>query len=257
MTEINFIMGGMIGDFIHLLLAVKNICLQKNAKANIFLTDKHGGDNWTYGIEKAYQDLYSLVISQFYVNSFEIVPNNFSFHHINLNTWREPKNGFIYCWSDMLSSCYNFSINTDYKWLDLNKTNSEIKNKILIHKSTKRHNADFDWDFIFDKLEGEKVFITSSENEWKMFSHKNKTSLLLTATIEEMSIAINSCKYFVGNQSSPFAIASALDIPRLVELDKWGGAVFYKGEEKYSNNISWILTNSQKHISSNSLISGK
>jgi len=255
--ELNFVIGGMLGDFIQSLFAVKNICLQQNAKANIYLTDKYGGDGWSYGLEKAYHDLHSLVILQSYVNRFELAPSNIHGNCVNLNTWRTPINGFIQCWSEMLFSCYHFSLTGKYQWININKIDDKTKDKILIHKSTKRHNADFNWDIIFDNIDGEKLFITSSEKEWDTFSHKNKTSLYLVLSIEDMALAINSCRYFIGNQSAPFAIASALDIPRLVELDKWGGSVFYKGEERYSNNISWILNNSEKYISYNSLIYGK
>jgi ADP-heptose:LPS heptosyltransferase len=56
--------------------------------------------------------------------------------------------------------------------------------------------------------------------------------------ILELATYINSCKYFVGNQSSPFAIANALDVPRLGILDlDHNNYIFYNEEAKYSKNI--------------------
>ena len=65
-----------------------------------------------------------------------------------------------------------------------------------------------------------------------------------------MAAAMNGCKLFIGNQSMPFTIASALDIPRVCELHH-ASAEFYTGEHKYSDNISWFLNNDIKHNSPN------
>ena len=59
---LNFQAGGLMGDFINSLYVVKNICQKENAIANIYLSD--AGEPFRYGIDKAYNDLYDLIISQ-------------------------------------------------------------------------------------------------------------------------------------------------------------------------------------------------
>lgn len=251
MLNINFIMGGMMGDFIHSLYAVKNICLQKDAKANIYITDqkKYGGDIWRLGIQKAYEDLKDLVVSQSYVNSFQVLPSGFNEPHFNMNSWRtyieqlRVKNGgYTLCWTEIMSQTYNFPISSDIKWLETSK-DDYYKDKFIINRSTHRHNPEFLWDEYINICPFEIIFAAFSIQEWEEFPYKNdKIALKLFSNINEMAIAINSCKAFAANQSAPFAIACALDVERSVELHK-EPSVFYMNEIKYSSKIAWFLDN--------------
>lgn len=240
----------MLGDFIHSLSVVKNVCEKRKVKANIYLTDKihlYNGDVWKMGCEKAHRDLNELVMSQWFANSFEILPDGFDEPHTNLSCWRlgieddRRKNGFYYrSWSELLSGYYDYEICPTYKWLNENLVNDEVKGKIAIHRSLHRHNPSFNWDSILN-MDEEFVFVTSSIEEWERFPFKNdRVKLKLVSTISEMAIYINSCKYFIGNQSAPLSLASAFDVPRLIELD-YSSCVFYMNERKYSKNISWYL----------------
>ena len=248
----NFISGGMLGDFIHNLSVVKNICEREQSRANIYLTDKihmYNGDVWKFGCKKAHQDLMEMVMLQPFINKFEVLPDDFSESFVNLNSWRMElendriRKGFYYrSWSEILSSHYNYGICQTYKWINVDQVDDEMKGKIAIHRSLHRHNPSFNWNSILNMNE-EFVFITSSIEEWEKFQFKNdRIKLKLVESISDMVLCINSCKYFIGNQSAPFAIASALDVPRLVELD-YSACVFYMNERKYSKNISWYLRN--------------
>lgn len=250
MTEINFISSGMLGDFIHSLSVVKNICEKEKSMANIYLTDKinvYGGDVWRFGCSKAHHDLVEIVFSQPFVNKFEVLSDDFNEPFINLNEWRlgiendrMDKGVYYKSWSELLSGYYNYEIPLIYKWIDIDKTDNDIMGKIMIHRSSHRHNPSFDWNKVLNMSE-EFVFVTCSIDEWKNFTFKNDRIILkFVKTMNEMAICINSCKYFIGNQSAPFALASALDVPRLVELDSTA-CMFYINEIKYSKNISWYL----------------
>lgn len=223
-----FYSGGLLGDFIHQLFVVKNYCEKTNEKADLYISDNIG-DRFTFGTEKAYSDLYDLVISQPYINSFSIKNYEIGF---NLSKWREYIIG-NQCWTDLMSSIYQINIQSEYKWLSVNVKLEELKDTILIHSSNKRRNPKFDYNTIL------------KENDKVAFLMGNPTDLYIEGydkyeptNILEMATYINSCKLFVGNQSSPFAIANALDVPRLGILDlEYNTYLFYKEEEKYSNNI--------------------
>ena len=259
---VNFVSGGQVGDLIHTMFVVKNICNVYNLKANIFISDGsyriNRSGNFTFDLPKTFNDLYFLIKNQSYVNNFSILPRDFKDPYINLNDWRDhieytKVNGvFSKCWTDILTDAYNLKLdNSDYtKWLDVDDDTFTI-GKTLIHRSLHRHNRDFDWNKYLDYIDGDILFITSNEKEWDIFPYKrDNIKLYLRNTIFDMAKSIKSCKYFIGNQSSPFSIACALDVERLVELD-YGSQNFYINERNYFNKISWYYNDDCKHIGNN------
>lgn len=265
MKEINFIACGMMGDFIHSLAVVKNICERDNAVANIYLSDAYhlyGGDRWRFPIEKVYADVCALIIRQDYINTFTILPNNIILTqsetpYINLNSWRKSimfdhsKHGFYFrSWTTFLSDYYGYDIKSPYGWISLPDSHL-MKDKIIIHRSLHRHNPSFDWEALLSDIEEEIIFLTCSQKEYDSFPFKSENiKLKLVTTISEMAVCINSCKFFIGNQSAPFALASAFDVNRFVELDK-EPARFYMDENKYSDKISWYLNNDENYTNDN------
>jgi len=258
---INFLACGQVGDLIHTLYVVKSMCLRDNAKANIFISDISSQlpccGNFTYDTSKTYEDLKDFILLQPYVNEFNILPPNYTEPHINLNTWRDyievilaSSGGYTKCWSELMIEKFNID-KIDGPWIESNIDPNTV-NKILIHQSDKRHNPNFNWDSVIIPEE-EYLFITTNINEWNNFQNKrDNIKLYLKDTVSEIISAINSCKFFIGNQSSPFAIASALDKPRLGVLDNTSKG-FYMDEKKYYNNISWYYDSINKHMGVNPL----
>jgi len=256
--NIKFSSGGMMGDFIHSLYAVKNICEQKGAKADVCLSP--GGDTWKYGIQKAYEDCRSIVLEQPYVASFNVGPAGPG--AIDLGFWRgsvadtHARTGsYDKCWSQVLSETYGFPLPAKYKWMETGGQDQRTKGKVLIHKSMHRNNPAFPWSKMFANPKEDVLFITSNLDEWKTWTDgqwkifkTDRIKMLFIPTISEMAVAISSCRLFVGNQSAPFALACAFDVPRLVELD-YDPSKFYMGETRYSDNISWFLNDKTKSVS--------
>lgn len=252
METLDFIATGRMGDFIHSLFAVKNICEKHKIDANIYITDKvgtFGGDAWNLGIDRAYEDLRGLMM-QPYIKKFEVLPDNFNGPYINLNNWRQGvyddclRDGYYSrSWSEFLSTEYKFIIPENYSWLSTT-IDDDLTDTVVIHRSLHRHNPNFFWKGILDTYkaaEKDIVFLTCSQQEWDEFPFKDGVKLKLVETISDMAICINSCRLFIGNQSAPFALASALDVSRIVELDNEPGP-FYMNETKYSRNIQWFLS---------------
>lgn len=256
---INFIAGGLMGDFIHSLYVVKHICLQQNKKANVFIAEGYG-DVWKFSLEKTHDDLKELMLNQSYIEQFKILdtknpPKDF----IDLTEWRKhlvKKNGvYVYGWTDVLSKCYKFTPSENYAWLKSISHNPTTKDKILIHRSIHRHNGQFPWKEILNNIKNQEVlFLMVSDIEWQKFPYKyDNVKPLHMPTVSEIANSIAGCKMFIGNQSSPFSIACGLDVPRLVELDA-DPAAFYMNEIKYTNKISWFLNNENKFNAPNSTL---
>jgi hypothetical protein len=242
MNTINFCIGGKLGDFIHSLYVVKNLCEQRNVKANLYLSEG-GGDTWAFGVQKAYNDLFQIVSKQPYINSFICtdmldIPNV-----INLNDWRKEvaqthmiTGNYDKCWSELLSSYYGFEIPKEYKWLEVNEVDENTVGRVIFHRSTHHHTSIGFWKEQIETLGEVPLFCTTSHQEYEQFPLNYYVRPYFLKTVSEWIVAINSCKYFIGNQSAGFAIASSLDKPRLCEL-YIDCAPFYIDEKKYSNNI--------------------
>jgi hypothetical protein len=239
MENLNFISGGKTGDLIHNMYAVKNICLKENKKANIFITDNlsFGGDNFHYPINKTYVDLKDFFEYQDYVNSFNILQSNIP-NFINLNSWRTY---FLFGrvnWSYLLSSLYNFTEDGS-NWMKYSK-NDEYSDYIIIHRSLHRHSTNFPWERIV--RENKCLFVTTDIREYESFSFKDYVEKEICEDINKLALVINSGKFFIGNMSTPLAIAHSLGVPRLTELFRYD-EIFYIGEEKNFNNYFYYSEN--------------
>lgn len=234
--NIAFSGGGKMGDFIHQLFVVKNICEEEETKADLYIRDN--GQTWTYGLQRAYDDLKELVEAQDYINSFQI--GKAPHPSINLDSWRDSvmpqrytKGVYTDCWTYLLCKVYGMDKPKEYAWLQA-EPNPFFEGKTIIHESLTRKNSRFDYTpYLKDA-----VFVTSNPEEADKFKHE--ITVHLVGNLSKMASAIAGCDLFIGNQSMPLALATALDVRRIGVLDH-DAAPFYVGEENYSNYFSWFL----------------
>jgi hypothetical protein len=264
----NFLMGGKLGDFLHAMFAVKQICLSNNIKANIYMYDI----GWEFGIEHTHAELSPIFLQQDYVESFNILteykldpiqnPNqNSSIQIYNQKLLREGyidlgsyiRSPWLYqvCWSDLYSKTFNFKIQQPYHWIEYNKINSELQNKILIQRKYNPYifNTEFPYQYLIDHYGRENfIFISSSEKDYNEFLYKDQIDFYKITTLEEWFTSINSCLMIIANLSAPAVMAHSLDKLRIIELPNIPDSKHCMGEEKYSSNIRWYLNNSLNNL---------
>lgn len=105
------------------------------------------------------------------------------------------------------------------RWLGVNGLfQSEVRGKILINRTERYNNALISYNFL-KKYKNNVLFI-GLENEWKVFCKQNKIEIpiLYVENYREIAIALDSCKFYIGNQSSIFQISEGLKIPRVLEV---------------------------------------
>lgn len=257
MKTLNFVVGGHTGDLLHTLYVVNNICIKEDAKANLYIVDHSYSSfieesyNFSFYLEKIYNDLKDLIYEQKYINKFEILSRDFNENFINLNIWRKAIHitGWK-SWTDLLNENYKINFLNKYNFLDIKNVDQKYKNSIIVHHSDRRKNDLFNWNKILQTNE-EIFFLTTNSNEYDVFAHKtDNLKPIFVSTVIELASIIKGCKLFIGNQSMPLALASALDVPRIALLFHVD-AIFYMNEHSYSNNISWFLSNERKHNSIN------
>lgn len=244
MDTINFLHSGKLGDFIHSMFAIKNICRKFNSIANIFIRP---GD-WSTDLDTTYQELYPIIVSQKYVNSFSILLHNNlnkNCKYIDLDFFRQSQNLYKNSWTDMFLIDYDLQFK-DYKWIDFHETDRYFMNRIVINRKISDPNminGNFPYQDIINNYDIKPIFISSKYNtqEYDSFPLKDQCEHIIMNTIKDFFIAINSCKVFIGNLSGPLAIACSLDSNRIAELGETFDYSHYLTENKYSNNISWFL----------------
>lgn len=223
----NFLLGGRLGDAIHAMYVAKNT----PGTHDIFITDDRAlhSDGFLHSLEKTYEELYPIITQQDWCNSFSIYSDQ---DCINLSLWR--RYAYSACWTELLSKTFNVPANGE-PWIKLNKKPG-YENNILIHCSKNQARRGYHWDIAMMKYQPQCTFI-GTEEEYDSFGYN--VNFYEPYDLMEYFTLINSCKFFIGNQSAPLAMAHALGVNRLAmlnEVDK----LHYTGEEKYCNNFYWM-----------------
>lgn len=236
----NFLMRGKLGDFIQSLFALKNLCKQNNYKADLFMYDLPSGIGWERGIENTYAELYNIIISQEYVNSFSILEGKVD-NVIDLGNFIKSPLLYRACWAEIFSNQFNFKIEKEYKWINYDNINPVLTDKILIHRRSKYPiNIHFPYEQLIKDNPGKIVFISTDEEDFIKFPWHKQIEFLKIETMNDWFTSINSCEIIISNISSPACIANALDAPRIIELPETIDAKHWMGEKNYSSNLFWL-----------------
>ena len=253
-------MGGRLGDFLHAMFAVKSICEQNNIKADVYMYDI----GWEFGIENTYAELKPLLLQQNYINSLNILEN------YELDPTQEPnhntpirvldkkllKEGYIdlgdyirspwlykACWSELYSNTFNFEIKKDHRWILHNGIDESFNGKVIIHRKNnpRMFNPNFPYKEIINRCKLEDViFASSNQKDYDNFPYKQTIPFYKVTTLEEWFTIINSCGLYIGNLTGITVMAHAMDKLRIIELPHTMDALHCMGEERYTNNISWL-----------------
>lgn len=234
-THISYICGGRLGDFIHALYVVMCKYELTGKRGNVYITDNtsFGGDGFCLDIQVTYRDLYDIVMMQPYVAKFSIYNNQP--YDVNLNKFRNYHNLYGESWLEIMSNTFQFPL-IQKPWITINKRDDKYKNIILIHRSQHRHLQHFMTLLCHITTKNKCLFITCDIAEYNAFPLKETVELDLKSSLLEMYIAINSCRFFIGNQSSPLAMAYAMFKPSLGEITEGG---FYIHKKHYSE-FNWL-----------------
>lgn len=217
-----------MGDLIHAMWVVKNT----PGIHDLYITDRRDlhSDGFVHSIEKTMEELGPILKRQSYVSSFQVYNGEMA---TNLNLWR--RHAYSASWTQLLSNTFSVTA-AGGKWIEFSRTAIDFFDKIVVHQSIHEARRGHHWQLVLDKYDGQCVFV-GNEEEYKAFGYS--IPYHQPKDLPEYFNIINSCKFFIGNQSAPLAIAHALDVPRLGmlnEVDK----LHYAGEEKFFPNFYWI-----------------
>jgi hypothetical protein len=211
---IKYVAGGLLGDFIHSLSVVNEMFLKTGKKGNVYMTNDKGGDPFRFAVERTYNDIREVVVSQKYINNLFIY-NNESYD-INLNDWRLSP--YLNCdnWYHIYKQTYGVEWGT-HTWLSV-ITNSEWESKYIVNTTSYRFPYHVNFHTLYNSFSDSMIFVSFDKSEYDFF--KDKTQLNIPyyncTSFTELCIMINSCKMFVGGLSMPLTIAHSLHKNRIV-----------------------------------------
>ncbi len=231
-----FLSEGKLGDFIHSLVTCKYIYDTLGEKTDLFISNQRYP--FSQSLENIYKEISPVLEKQNWLNSLKIY--NGEEIDINLANIRNSPYLFKTSWIEVFLNTFvkNPTIPKEYSWIELDK-DIDFKDCLLINRTAKAMNptTQSKYDNIIDKFD-KKYFICYDINQYNSFTSKNKVELLKIDTIYDYFVKINSCKLFLGNMSGPAAIATSVNIPRVIELWNDVNRMHYLNDVNYYSNFS-------------------
>jgi hypothetical protein len=241
---ISFKSAGPSGDLISSLAGVKQICNDRNAKADIFMHMDVKGYYYQGAVHPYGNSMFSqyaldmmkpLVEIQNYVNSFQIWKGQQIM--IDLDKHRERMVGMPYGSMARWIGYVYHELQTDLSrpWIGVDEDliMAEVHEKILINRTSRYQNGWISY-FFLEKYK-DRLMFTGLPEEHKQFQidWNLEIPLLEVRNFFSLAQAIKSCKFFIGNQSMCYALAEAMKVPRLLEVCDFAPNVIPIGENAY------------------------
>jgi hypothetical protein len=239
----NYLGGGKLGDFIHSLVVCKFVYETLGYKANLYISDK--GDGFNQPLNIMHKELTLILENQEWLNIFSIYNNEDI--DIDLTKIRNSPYIFRTNWIEIYLHTYleNINIPKDYKWIELDKED-KYKNSLIINRTIKNMSEYIQNKYNeIIKMYDDVYFICFDIEQYNSFPLKDKVKLLKVENLYEYYSIINSCKHFLGNQSSPTAMATSLDKSRTIELFNDINAIHYMNDIKYYTNFNYFISDTK------------
>ena len=240
-SNLSYLMGGKLGDFIHSLAVCKYNYDLTGEKADIYIANI--GDSFEQTIEFTYEELKPILEKQEWLSSFNIYIDQSI--DINLHEFRNSDhlhgNNWLNVYFKTFIPDYNPPI--EFKWIDMDR-DEKYKDALIVNRSTNKpgglpDDALEQYKIIASQFK-EKYFVCFETFQYEAFPLKDDFKLLLVKDLYEYFKIINSGKLFVGNQSGPFAWASAMNVPRTLEILRMHAGLWYQNDTQYYKNLSII-----------------
>lgn len=230
---INFSHSGHLGDLIYSLLIIKKISEKK--KCNLFIKldkkinyhESHPNKNIMIS-KKNFNMLFPLLESQKYITN--IKQHNKEKIDIDLDLFREMPFNVLFHSIRWYSHLTGVRADISEKFLTVKK-NKKFKNKILILRTQRYKNYLINYKFLNKKKN--LVFIGLKNEFLELKKEIKNLKFYNCKDFLEMAVAINSCKFFIGNLNFAYAIAEGLKVQRLLENSPDFPVVYPIGKNGY------------------------
>lgn len=211
----NTLVSGKLGDLFHSLYIPYSHYCKTGEQCVVYITDKI--EAFERGLEATYQELQEVLSAQSWCKEFSIWRGeSIKYDTTKFRTHRLINKG---CWSEMMTEvAFGNVAPLRGGWITW-EVPKKYPYRIVINRRPKNPlpaQVARKYRALFRRYE-EVVFL-GSEEDYAQFPLRAFCRLVVPQTIGEWLTHIAESGYFIGNQSAPLAMASALDVKRLGEL---------------------------------------
>lgn len=169
---------------------------------------------------------------------FRDTPERDDFINVSLDAWRKkpvPR-------TQTLTDCALLSLRRDpwkhdESWLVVDGAESVAP---FVFNRTPRYNTpDFPWKAVADKWRSEAVFVGTEREHSNFQAMFGKVKYHPTPTLLDLARVIAGCRLFVGNQSTPLALAHGLGMPVYVEEDRYSRNCHFVRKRAWYGALQW------------------
>jgi hypothetical protein len=202
--QVNAFHSGCIGDIIYSIPAMKALSVTK-----LYVDDRP----WTKPIVHRIDAFKRLIESQ----GIEVKKHEDENIDFDLSTYRNG--GMIYGdnIANRVARWIGVKIDLSKPWMQINEKNHATKGKIVVSRGARWHGEFFPWNRLTSKLGHKMLFVGLPEEHQDFCSLFGNIEYLRTIDLYDVATAIAGADIFIGNQSSPNAIAVGLCSPSIVE----------------------------------------
>jgi hypothetical protein len=203
LKPIVYVSGGLLGDFVYQLSVIQEIYMKTGRKGILYISKDMGGDHFRFGLERTYQDTYRIVSSQPYILDYKIYQKEP--YDINLSMWR--CNNIEIPWDQIFFHTYRVEWGK-HPWIKV-PYDPQWKDVVLVTTTSYHAVHNIDYSTLFKEYGPQLQFMDLSDKETELFktTHGIEPVLYKPADLYEMCVAIQSCKLFIANYSSPLSFA--------------------------------------------------
>ena len=230
--EISFLHSGRIGDVIYSLPTIKELSKSHKCKLYVQIEKPILGPNEASRkvfINKGCGDLIlPLLRNQDFLDTVNIYKDEKI--DINLNLFRDMPINLCFFQPRYYSHICGVNINVENTYLSI-KPHDSIKNKIIVSRSPRYRNAFLNYKFLKDTKN--LLCIGLKEEYQDLKKEINNLEFYDCKDFLEMAMIVKNSKIFIGNLSFGFALAEAMEVPRLLESGPDFPLVYPNGSSGY------------------------
>jgi hypothetical protein len=212
-VEQHFGHSGDLGDVIFALALVK-----ANGGGYVWLYDRP----FTKVISSRFEAIAPLLMSQPYVKAVALsTGKDVQYDLSKFRSHYQPDRTLTMSQSLYAAKTYKLPITRgEDAWLTAKKSKA-TKGRVVIARSPRYHNPRFPWKQVREHYGDACVFIGLKEEHKAFEDAFGSIQYLKTENMLDVAEAIAGSDLFIGNQSSPNAIAEGLKHPRILEVSDW------------------------------------